>query len=200
VLLRRGEFHAAGREVEELLPPARAVGYGEFLAPALVIGAEVALATGDPQLSRSFVDEFVEATASNPEYWRIFLPVAVRVLVAGGATEEASRILAAGFDPNSRRLRLSMTTARAIVEEARGELEAADRDFREVADHWEEYGFTLEEARTRTGLARCLVGLGRLDEAAMEIARARELLEPLGARPMLEEVEALEGRTAASRT
>ncbi len=196
VLLRRGEFHAAGREVEELLPPAREVGYGEFLAPALVIAAEVALATGDRELSRSFVHEFEEATASNPEYWRIFLPVAVRVLVAGGAVEEASRILAAGFDPNSRRLRLSMGTARAIVAEARGEVEAAERDFREMAAGWADYGFRLEEARTRTGLARCLVRLGRADEAAPEIARARELLEALGARPMLEELRAIEGRDA----
>jgi class 3 adenylate cyclase/tetratricopeptide (TPR) repeat protein len=198
--LRRGQYQDAGREVEELLPPAREVGYGEFLAPALAIAAEVALATGDRDLSRSLVHEFEEATAANPEYWRIFLPVAVRVLVAAGAVEEASRILAAGFDPNSRRLRLSMTTASAVVEEARGELEAAERDYREVAGRWAEYGFTLEEARTRTGLARCLIGLGRHDEASPEMARARELLEPLGARPMLEEVEALEGRTAASRS
>ncbi len=191
VLLRRGEYHAAGRAVEELLPPAREVGYGEFLAPALMIAAEVALATGDRPLALAFVREFEEAAEANPEFWRLFLPVAVRVLAAAGEAEEASRILAARLDPSSRRLRLSMLTSRAVVEEARGELEAAASDYAEVAGRWAEYGFGLEEARTRTGLARCLLALGRRDEARAELSRARELLEPLGARPMLEEVEEL---------
>jgi class 3 adenylate cyclase/tetratricopeptide (TPR) repeat protein len=191
VHLRRGQLHEAGQTVEELLPRAREIGYAEFLAPALMIAAEVALATGDPALAVSYLREFEAATANQPEYRRLFLPVAVRVLVGAGAVDEAEALLRQSFDPNSRRLRLSMLTSRAVVEQARGDAEAAAADYREAAGGWASYGFVLEEARTRAGLATCLLALGRGTEAGSELVRARELLEALGARPMLEEVEAL---------
>jgi hypothetical protein len=61
--------------------------------------------------------------------------------------------------------------------------------YADLAPRWAEYGFGLEEARTRLALGRCLVALGR--DARAELDRARDLLEALGARPMLEEAESL---------
>jgi tetratricopeptide (TPR) repeat protein len=194
VHLRRGELDAADRCVEELLPRAREIGYAEFVAPALLIAAEVALATGDGARALAYAREFEDVTAGGPEYRRLFLPVAARILVAAGAVDEAVTLVERSIDPRARRLRLSMLTARGVVEEARGDLEPALADYAEAADGWATYGFGLEEARTRTGLARCLVALGREAEAVAELERARELLGPLGARPMLEEVDEIAAR------
>jgi hypothetical protein len=91
----------------------------------------------------------------------------------------------------SRRLRVSLTSSRAIVAEARGEPERAAELFRRAAEDWAEHGFGLEEARSRLGLARCVAATGRADLGRAELERARELLEPLGARPMLQEVDSL---------
>jgi hypothetical protein len=96
------------------------------------------------------------------------------------------------------RMRLSTESATAILEEARGEVAAAAERFRRAAQGWAEYGFVLEEARTRTGLGRCLLVLGRTDEGRRELERARELLEPLRARPMLDEVDRVLAGAGAS--
>jgi class 3 adenylate cyclase len=197
VLLRRGDPDAAGREVEVVLPQAREIGYGEFLAPALMIAAEVALATGDRSRSRGLVGEFEERAKANPEYWRVFLPVAARLLVSLGGVDDARALLAATGEGGSRRLRLSVLSCRAVVEEGAGAIAGAADRYREAADGWATYGFGLEEAGNRTGLARCLLALDREAEARSELERARGLLEPLGARPMLEEVEEL-ARAAAT--
>jgi class 3 adenylate cyclase/tetratricopeptide (TPR) repeat protein len=198
VLLRRGDADAAGREVEELLPQAREIGYGEFLAPALMIAAEVALATGDRPRCRELVGEFEDRAKANPEYWRVFLPVAARLLVSLGEVDDARSLLAATGDAGSRRQRLSVLSSRAVVEEVVGAIAAAADRYREAADGWATYGFGLEEASTRTGLARCLLALDREAEARSELGRARALLEPLGARPMLDEIEDLLTRAGAT--
>jgi hypothetical protein len=198
VWLRRGEPDAAGREVDALLPEARQIGYGEFLAPALVIASEVALAHADVTHARTLVAEFVTNAKANPEFWRVFLPVAVRVLVALGDVEAAGELMTMTGERLPLRMRLSTESATAILEESRGEVAAAAERFRRSAQGWAEYGFVLEEARTRTGLGRCLLALGRTDEGRREVERARELLEPLRARPMLDEVDRVLAGAGAS--
>jgi tetratricopeptide (TPR) repeat protein len=198
VHLRRGELDAAARDVEELLPPAREIGYGEFLAPALMIAADTALARGDPGAALGYVREFEASTGSNPEYWRLFLPVAARVLVGAGAVEEAAGIVRGSDEGASRRLYLSLRTSAAIVAEARGDVVAAAEAYAEVADRWAGYGFVLEEARSRIGLGRCLAALGREADSTAELERARDLLEPLDARPMLAEIEDVRSRSTAA--
>ena len=165
--LRRGELAEASQALEELLPGAREVGYAEFLAPALVIAAEISLAAGEPERAIAFTQEFVSVTRDQPEYRGIYLPVIVRTLVQAGAVE-----LAADHE-----------AAVAIAEEA-------------VAE-WGAYGFGLEEARLRMDLGRSLLALGRSDDARKHLGRARELLDRIRARPLLEEAEDLLGRAAA---
>jgi tetratricopeptide (TPR) repeat protein len=162
-----------------------------------MISAEVALARGDPTSALAFVREYRTATAENPEYRHMFLPMASRILARAGQLEDAAELLAGAGEPGSRRVRLSLRTSRAVVTEARGDHEAAAAEFRELAAEWGSYGFGLEEAGARLGLARCLIALGRDAQARPELERARAVLEPLGARPLLEQVDALLGRAPA---
>ncbi|MGZ8606193.1 MAG: AAA family ATPase [Actinomycetota bacterium] len=195
--LRRGEYEEAALDADEVLPRAREIGYGEFIAPACMIAADLALATGDPDRARTFVREYRTATEDNREYRRLFLPTATRVLVGAGAVDEAAELVEGFGEPSSQRVLLSLRSSRAIVREARGERDAAAAEYLEVADGWAAFGFDLEEARSRIGLGRCLLALGRDEVARTELERARGLLEPLGARPLLEEIDALVVRTTA---
>jgi hypothetical protein len=197
VWLRRGEDDAAEGEVEALLPDAREIGYGEFLAPALAIGAEVALGRGDGARARSLLAEFEKGAKANPEFWRIFLPVAVRLAVEVDALDLADELMSMTGQGFPRRMRLSIESSTAVLEEARGDAAAAAARYRNAADGWAAYGFGLEEARTRTGLGRCLFALGEAERGRLELARAREILEALGARPMLEEVDRILARAGA---
>jgi class 3 adenylate cyclase/tetratricopeptide (TPR) repeat protein len=191
VALRRGDREGATAAVRELLPRARDIGYAEFLAPALMIGAECALAGGDAEEARRITREFEDVTRDSPEYRRLFLPLVVRILVGSGDVDEADRLVEQAGEARSRRLILSLQSARGVVDEARGRSEDAAVRYAEAAPGWAEYGFVLEEARTRLGLGRCLLALGRPDQARAELERARELFESLGARPLLDELEAL---------
>jgi class 3 adenylate cyclase/tetratricopeptide (TPR) repeat protein len=190
VHLRRGDHEAAGEHVEEVLARARDFGSSEFLAPACLIAAEVALAGGDVVGAMDAVREFEAATEDNPEFRRLFLPIVTRILVGVGAIDEADAIVTETEERSSHRVDLSVRSSRAQIDEARGDVEAAATAYRDLAGRWCSYGFDLEEARSRLGLGRCLLALGREDEARPELERARGLLEPLGARPALEEVDA----------
>jgi tetratricopeptide (TPR) repeat protein len=196
VMLRRGELDAAVAALNEVLPKARAIGYAEYLAPQLMLAAEVAITSGRREEGLALLDEFEALTATAPEYRTLFLPVAVRVLVDAGAVDRAEELVATAGEAHSRRLLLSIETSRAVVAEARGDVDIAVERYAAVTDAWASYGFALEEARTRLGLGASLLRSDRSDEARPQLERARVVLEELGARPLLAEADALLGEGA----
>ncbi len=198
IQLRRGDVDEAERALAEVLPKARAIAYAEYLAPQLILAAEIALARGRLAEARSLLAEFEALTANAPEYRVLFLPVAVRILVDAGEVEHAGELVGAAGSATSRRLRLSLATSRAVVAEGRGRYDEAVALYRDVTDAWASYGFALEEARTRLELGRSLIALGREDDARPELARARVVFDDLAAAPFLAEIDALLGRLAAA--
>jgi len=197
VHLRRGGVDEAAATLETLMPLARAIGYAEYLAPPLVLGAECHLATGDREGALAHVREFEEVTAEQEDYRAMFLPVVVRILVAAGAIEDAAALVAEAGPPASPRHRLGLVTARAVVAEARGELEEALAAYREAAAGWGAYRFGLECARTSIGASRILLALHRESDAEPLLDGALRLLRPMGAAPLLEEATALRARAGA---
>jgi tetratricopeptide (TPR) repeat protein len=189
VRIRRGRWEEAAALLPELEPRAREIGYPEFSAPAAVLRAEIATATGDATAARAAITEFVEVTQTAPDYRAAFLPVVVRLQWALGDVERAAELVASTPEPHARRLRLSLLSARAVVSEALGELDLAAETYAEVAPRWADYGFGLEEAWVRLGLGRCLVALGRVEEGRAELDQTLELARGLGARPIEDAVE-----------
>ena len=84
-----------------------------------------------------------------------------------------------------------MASVHGLVGERRGEYEAAAADFADAAAGWHDFGMPYEEAHALLGQGRCLVALGRAPEAAAPLAAAREIFARLGARPALEETDAV---------
>ncbi|HEX5950478.1 MAG TPA: AAA family ATPase, partial [Actinomycetota bacterium] len=198
VHLRRGGVDAAAATLDVLLPLARGIGYAEYLAPPLVLGAECHLATGDREGALEHVREFAQVTDEQEDYRAMFLPVVVRILVEAGAVEDAEALLAEAGPPASSRHRLGLVTARAIVAEARGDLEEALADYREAAAGWGVYRFGLECARNSIGAARVLLALHRDLDAGPLLDGAIRLLGPMGATPLLEEAETLRARAGVT--
>jgi class 3 adenylate cyclase/tetratricopeptide (TPR) repeat protein len=196
VQLRRGELDDAEAALNEVLPKARAIGYAEYLAPQLILAAEIAVARGRREEGLALLDQFEALTDTAPEYRTLFLPVAVRVLVDAGAVDRADALVASAGPAHSRRLLLSIETSRAVVAEARGDVDTAVERYFAVTDAWASYGFALEEARTRLGLGASLLKSDRSDGARLHVERARVLLEELGARPLLAQADALLGEGA----
>jgi tetratricopeptide (TPR) repeat protein len=200
VHLRRGGVDAAAATLEVLMPLARGIGYAEYLAPSLVLGAECHLATGDREGALEHIREFAELTEEQEDYRAMFLAVVVRILVEAGALEDAEALVGEAGPPSSSRHRLGLATARAIVAEARGGLEEALAGYREAAAGWGVYRFGLECARTSIGAARVLLALRRDGDAEPLLDGAIRLLRPMGAAPLLEEAEALRARAGVTAT
>jgi hypothetical protein len=79
----------------------------------------------------------------------------------------------------------------AVVEEARGNLEAAADGYAEVADECRKRGDVYFLVQALVGLGRVLARLGRTAEAAEALNEARPILVKLEAAPLLAETDAL---------
>ncbi len=191
VSVRRGETERAAEALAELTKGPELLEYPEFQATVTAIGAVVALAQGDTAAALAKVEEFDKAVADVPEVRVHFLPVLTRVAVASGDLQAAEGIVPSDPGPPVERRRLSYDTAVAVLDEARGATVRAEDRYRVVADGWEAFGFPLETGQCLMGRARCLRRLGRTDEAQAVLTRAREQLAPLGAVPLLTELDAL---------
>lgn len=159
---------ALARNVEEL----------QALVPALVMGASVAAIGGDAGAARSLLEEFDSATLGVAEEYRgSKLAEVARTSVAIGASDLLARIVSTG-DARSRRDSLQLEAAKAVLAEATGDGDAAER-YRSAAEGWRSFGVPYEEALARRGRARVMSPSGTTEEPDDQ-ARARELLTTLG--------------------
>ena len=96
------------------------------------------------------------------------LPVVVRSMVSAGEIERAAARVDAAPPPLNERERLSIETARTVVEESLGKhAEAADR-YASLAEEWRNHGFVLEEALARLGAARCAAAIGETERRRLK--------------------------------
>jgi tetratricopeptide (TPR) repeat protein len=127
----------------------------------------------------------------------IFTPVTVRTALGIRGPEFAEGLLKGmqPFCPFASNVQLS---ARAAITEARGDLRAAVALYRDAADRWEAFGMAVEHAFARLGLGRCLVRLGRADEAQAAVVTARAIFTSLRAEPSVAEADALMAEIAVA--
>jgi hypothetical protein len=192
VRLRRGETEGLAEVADALLEFATPFG-GEFGAPAALLVAETHRAAGDAEGARRGVDTFAELTAISPNFRALFAPIAARALVALGDVDLAERLIPDHSDARTKRHRVSLMTARAVVAEARGLTNDALTGYKLSISQWRSHGFRLELGLTLIGAARCLLELDRRDEAADALLEARDVLRPLHAAPALAEIADLLG-------
>ena len=192
VHVRRGELDDLTELADQLLERALPFG-GEFGSPAALLVAETRRAAGDDAGARLAIDRFTEITEPSPNFRALFAPVAARALVALGDVDGAERLIPDHSDARTKRHRVSLVTAKAVVAEARGSFPEALAGYAEAFTLWRSHGFRLELGLTLIGAARCLLELDRRDDAAAALVEARDVLRPLHAAPPLAEIGDLLG-------
>jgi class 3 adenylate cyclase/tetratricopeptide (TPR) repeat protein len=192
VRLRRGEYERVRARIDRLLDDARRLGLVEYLVPAIVCAAEVRRLSSDAAGARTLLVEFGERTAAEPRSRALFLPIVARGLAALGEPATIGRLIPAPEVVRTPRHRHGVVTALAIQAEAEGRIEEALVRYRDASLRWDVMGFTLEQGLTRLGQARCLIALGRVDDADRPLLEARLRFERLGASEPLSEVAALQ--------
>jgi tetratricopeptide (TPR) repeat protein len=196
VLVYRGQVEQAAELARSFLPSARQIEDPQVLVQALAVTALIERYAGEGDRAIELVEEFERITRQRPTWFRAKeIPDLVRVCAEMQALSLAAKLLE-GPPVHARRHQLSLLTARAVLEEAAGELDAALRTYAEGVEGWAAFGFALERGRTTLGAGRCLVGLGR-SEAIERLSEARSVFTTLGAAALVAETDAWVARAPA---
>jgi class 3 adenylate cyclase/tetratricopeptide (TPR) repeat protein len=197
VLAARGRGAEAQRLAEWLVETARASGAVEDLTAGLTVAAAVHSQVGRPELALELLSELGAARQVNesPSY-PAFLCEMVRVACAAGDAALGVRLVDL-VEPTFPYHEHALTAARAILDEVRGDLEAAAAGYAEAEARWEAFGVVPERGHALLGLGRCALALERPAEAAGALRGAREIFVRLGAKPALAEADRLLERAAS---
>jgi hypothetical protein len=172
VLFYRGEVGAAAEIAADVLPRARAAGDPQLVVPALSLAM---LIEPDRERVRSYAEELLRSDyAIDPD--------PARACIRAGALDVAERMATVG-ERASPRTRHAAIAVRAMVDEERGDREAAARGYAEAARRWLEYPFVLER-----GLA--LLGVARTTDDASAGLEAAAIFRSLGANDLASEAAA----------
>ena len=186
VLAERG---LEGGDVEATLADARTRTV-DLLTLAVVPAASHRLATGRADEARELLVELAALpnVRDSIEYGSR-LPSFIRSALAAGDVELAERLVE-GVEPSLPIREHALVASAALLAEAQGEYADAASRFAEAAARWEGFGARLEQAYALLGEGRCLATLD--DPSADGSLRvARVLFEDMGARPRVDECDAL---------
>jgi predicted ATPase len=183
-LLAAGDLDAASEIVDETAFLAREIGDTDEIAGAVLLMAELAVATGDLAHAEKLLGRVLElCTREGP--WqhprehetRILLG---RVLHATGSLDQAHAHLARTLERTRLEqrvwLRARCAAALAVLEHERGDLEAASAACEEARARLAAPAPATDHAALAASRAAVLADQGRRDRALAVIARAEELL------------------------
>jgi hypothetical protein len=187
VLGCRGQLPAARALAEAFLPAARKIDDLQVLVPALATAALVRQASGERRAVTRLVAELRTATARGGGHWYRAQHLAdlARLCVAAGAPALAAELVEETRAVPARH-QLAALSARAVLDEARGDLHGAAGRYQQAAAGWAAYGHVVEEGQALLGAARCLL---RTDPpgAPAKLRAAHAIFTSLGAHPLAAE-------------
>jgi class 3 adenylate cyclase/tetratricopeptide (TPR) repeat protein len=202
VLAWRGEVMPARTLMREALPRAREIGDPQILGCAFPVAALVEQRQGNVMGAVRLVQELEEGIRDSPGTYRASaLPDVIRVCMATGELVLARRLVD-GLDVRAPGLGHCLTTARALLAEAHGDLEPAAELHARAATNWMDYGSVPERGQALLGLGRCLARLQH-PQAWDRLREARAIFVRLQARPLITESDSWLQRSlppAASET
>ena len=160
------------------------VGYALLLALELQGPAPKTGSPDDVAAVLSFLED-----PDRADLYDQYLARLARVLVANDAVDSLVAVIEHTPTAERKLVGNNILSARAVLAEALEQVPEALTLFEEAAVAWQEYGYPLEQAHALIGTARCLSSLGR--SARPVLQQAHDILEEIGARPLLEETRRL---------
>jgi class 3 adenylate cyclase/tetratricopeptide (TPR) repeat protein len=186
VLAWRGEVAPASSLIGKALPRAREIADPQILGCAFPVAALIEHRQGNSIAAVRLVKELEQGIKDSPATYRASpLPDLVRVCLAAGELVLARRLLD-GLDVRATGLHHCLTTARALLAEAQGDLKPAADLHAQAATGWSNYGSVPEHGQALLGLGRCLALL-QDPQARDRLREARAIFARLGARPLVSE-------------
>ncbi len=196
VLLHRGLLDSHEDVETRLVPRAREIGDGQVLVPAFRVGALARLALGDVAGAVELVRELDALLGGRPGFRSWLLDGAARVCLAAGAVDLLRSLVEQGIEHMTRDGN-SVASARAGLAEAEGDHGTALERYEDAARRWAAFPSVLEHGLALAGAGRCLLALGRPNEAAERFGAARERYGFLSAASLVAETDDLLARATA---
>ncbi|MDH5372820.1 MAG: hypothetical protein OEX97_07750, partial [Acidimicrobiia bacterium] len=197
VLFFRGSTVEARQLWVDVLDQSRRGKDAQGLFPSLAMGIMIWVANGEMAEARRMADELAEISVDNPVFLAQYLPIVAEPMVSMGMTDQVEMLVRIAR-PTSEWMVAQVGGVQARVAETRGDYDGALGLYRSVV----EVGIPLEQrfwvTYARIGFARCLVALGRDEEASEQLNLSRADAEYMGAARLLDAIEAIEnpGREA----
>jgi tetratricopeptide (TPR) repeat protein len=177
---------------ESILDRARPLLDAPLVVLAIVAAGIARAASGDRAGTAALLREAHALTAGDSLVDRApHLPELARLAVAAGDPVLAEELLDGTEELVLERYRLARAAAQASIAEAVGQFDAAMVSFQQVAEEWARWGNAPERAHALFGAGRCLIRLGRSEEARGRLEEAAGLFQQLGAAPTLAAIRAL---------
>jgi class 3 adenylate cyclase/tetratricopeptide (TPR) repeat protein len=192
VLAVRGE----GGSVAEYLPFLERFGRENAAVPDVFVTCLGTVVLGSHCLARreateSYLRDLATSQALATSATRaLYLPFIARAAVWIGDLDLCGDVLAV-IEPRYPYEDHSLVAAKAAMAEAQHDFRGAVELYADAVGRWEAFGQVPERGFALLGLGRCLLTLRRDAEAWKALERARAVFTRLGARPSLEEVDAL---------
>jgi len=190
VLLHRGVPDEGGVVEATVLPRAREIADGQVVVPAFRVASLGRVARGDLDGAVELVRELDELLRGRPGPRSWLLDGASRVCLAAGEVDLLRSLIDQGVEYLTRD-RNSMASARAAHAELEGDFPGAVERYEDAAARWKAFPSVLEHGLALMGAGRCLLDLGRQNEAAERLRAARERFGALKAAPLVAEVDDL---------
>jgi class 3 adenylate cyclase/tetratricopeptide (TPR) repeat protein len=179
---------------ESVLERARPQVDAPLVLLALLAASLARLAAGDLVGTVALLHEAFDVTTGESLVDRAaHLPELVRLSVAAGDVALAERMLEGSDELLLDRYLLARTAARAVIAEAKGDLEDALQGHARALEEWSRWGNALEQAHSAFGAARCLIKLGRGSEAGPHLQAAEAGFAALGATSLAADARSLIG-------
>ena len=176
------------RELVERARPTRTL---QVIARVLAVAASLALARGDRASASDLLREFDEVTRDVASTYRATNALTVIRVCADLGDVDRARSIAGALDVRTPYERIHMDTAAGYARELEGDVAGAEAIYAEVVPRWEAFRCPFEAAAAAFGRGRCLLALGRLEQARAALRAARATFVELGALPWVARVDAI---------
>ena len=190
LLVWRGDVSKAEPLAAWALEANRQTAADELQTVCLLALAAVEAARGRPASALRWLEEYgAQGPTHGMSDYVIRLPEALRIAVRAGEPDLAARLVR--DVPRSWKYAVcAVVGGKALLQEANDEPAAADT-YAAAAAGWRALGIPYEEAQSDLARGRCLVAIGRTDDALHPLTRARQVFANLAAAPAMAETEAV---------
>jgi class 3 adenylate cyclase/tetratricopeptide (TPR) repeat protein len=192
VAFHRGDTDGALAVREATMPLVRDIGDPQALLPGLANLVEARSAVGDPTTDEA-IDEFVAVGLDNPGFIPSYLPHVAGPMIGAGRAADLERLLDAARWGDAPWLDVHLGGVRGLLAEAAGDLEAAIELLSPIWEVGDRLNQRFWSATARVDAARCLLALGRPDEAEQRLVEAEAAAEWMGAARLLRLIDELRG-------